>query len=161
MLNDEVEAERLKKEDEERARVMRQLVTAVKTADVAAVQRLCNTLDVDQPVCPSVNDVPADVLHDAAGGIKRLLLSSANLSAAAWGRRRSHKFPNDENALPTDEGALEVRSFELGVSVPPADADRAKEDLPFVFPAAAAGQCQREFIGVNSLDRDDRGVMHY
>ena len=101
------------------------------------------------------------VLHDAAGGIKRLLLSSANLSAAAWGRRRSHKFPNDENALPTDEGALEVRSFELGVSVPPADADRAKEDLPFVFPAAAAGQCQREFIGVNSLDRDDRGVMHY
>ena len=63
--------------------------------------------------------------------------------------------------LPTDEGALEVRSFELGVSVPPADADRAKEDLPFVFPAAAAGQCQREFIGVNSLDRDDRGVMHY
>ena len=77
------------------------------------------------------------------------------------GRRRSHKFPNDENALPTDEGALEVRSFELGVSVPPADAERAKEDLPFVFPAAAAGQCQREFIGVNSLDRDDRGVMHY
>ena len=46
-------------------------------------------------------------------------------------------------------------------TVPPADADRAKEDLPFVFPAAAAGQCQREFIGVNSLDRDDRGVMHY
>ena len=79
MLNDEVEAERLKREDEERARVMRQLVTAVKTADVAAVQRLCNTLDVDQPVCPSINDVPADVLHDAAGSAACHPLCTASL----------------------------------------------------------------------------------
>ena len=101
------------------------------------------------------------VLHDDAGGIKRLLLSSANLSMAAWGYRRSGRFPDDENAIPTDDGALEVRSFELGVCVPPGDPDRAREDLPFVFPAAAAGQCLTPFIGIFAKDQGDRGVMHY
>ena len=101
------------------------------------------------------------VLHDDGGGVKRLLLSSANLSMAAWGYRRSGRFPADENAIPTDDGALEVRSFELGVCVPPGDPDRAREDLPFVFPAAAAGQCLTPFIGIFSKDQGDRGVMHY
>ena len=101
------------------------------------------------------------VLHDDAGGVKRLLLSSANLSMAAWGYRRSGRFPDDENAIPTDDGALEVRSFELGVCVPPGDPDQAREDLPFVFPAAAAGQCLTPFIGIFSKDQGDRGVMHY
>ena len=101
------------------------------------------------------------VLHDDAGGIKPLFLSSANLSMAAWGYRRSGRFPDDENAIPTDDGALEVRSFELGVCVPPGDPDQAREDLPFVFPAAAAGQCLTPFIGIFSKDQGDRGVMHY
>jgi hypothetical protein len=101
------------------------------------------------------------VLHDDAGCIKRLLLSSANFSAAAWGYRRSGRFPDDENAAPTDDGALEVRSFELGVCVPPGDPDRAKGGLPFVFPAAAAGQCQKAFIGITSLDQNDRGTLFY
>ena len=100
-------------------------------------------------------------LLKGAGGVKRLLLSSANLSMAAWGYRRSGRFPNDENAIPTDDGALEVRSFELGVCVPPGDPDQAREDLPFVFPAAAAGQCLTPFIGIFSKDQGDRGVMHY
>ena len=63
------------------------------------------------------------VLHDDTGGVKRLLLSSANLSMAAWGYRRSGRFPDDENAIPTDDGALEVRSLELGVCMPPGDPD--------------------------------------
>ena len=100
------------------------------------------------------------VLHDAAGGIKRLLLSSANLSAAAWGRRRSHKFPERRERHPDGRGR--ARGSELRARRICAARRRGPSEggPPFVFPAAAAGQCQREFIGVISLDRDDRGVMH-
>ena len=76
MLNDEVEAERLKKEDEEHARLTRQLVTAVKTVDFDAVKRLTN----DQaPVRLRINEVPADVLHDAEGSATCHPLCTASL----------------------------------------------------------------------------------
>ena len=57
------------------------------------------------------------VLHDGHGAVRRALLTSANLSAAAWGRRRSANDPENADACDA-KGALEIRSFELGVCVP-------------------------------------------
>ena len=74
MLNDAVEADRLKKEDEERARLTRALVTAVKTVDFDAVKRLTS----DQLLL-KINEVPADVLHDAEGSAACHPLCTASL----------------------------------------------------------------------------------
>ncbi|KAH8063004.1 hypothetical protein JL722_2158 [Aureococcus anophagefferens] len=71
------------------------------------------------------------VLHDGRGAVRRALLTSANLSAAAWGRRRSANDPENADACDA-AGALEIRSFELGVCVPVAP--DAGEGFPFVFP---------------------------
>ena len=77
MLNDEVEAERLRKEAEERARLTRALVTAVKTTNYAAVERL--TQDQVSPMRLQINDVPADVLHNAEGSAVCHPLCTASL----------------------------------------------------------------------------------
>ncbi|KAH8075374.1 hypothetical protein JL721_1379 [Aureococcus anophagefferens] len=80
------------------------------------------------------------VLHDGRGAVRRALLTSANLSAAAWGRRRSANDPENADACDA-AGALEIRSFELGVCVPVAP--DAGEGFPFVFPPSSAGDCLR------------------
>ena len=99
------------------------------------------------------------VLHDGHGAVRRALLTSANLSAAAWGRRRSANDP--ENADVCDaKGALEIRSFELGVCVPVAP--DAGEGFPFVFPPNSAGDCRYPYVGVRRNDAPtDKGHMYF
>ena len=83
VLDDAVEAERLRKIAEERARLTRELVTAVKTVDVSAVQLKINQLSaLCEPTTPIqliINDVPADVLHDAEGSSACHPLCTASL----------------------------------------------------------------------------------
>ena len=99
-----------------------------------------------------------DVLHGPPPEVRRVLLTSANLSAAAWGRRRSAARPDDKEAC-DDAGALEIRSFELGVSVPVApDAARA---FPFAWPPTSAGDCAEPFVGNRSLDEAHKGTLYY
>ena len=99
-----------------------------------------------------------DVLHGQPPEVRRVLLTSANLSAAAWGRRRSAARPDDKEAC-DDAGALEIRSFELGVSVPVApDAARA---FPFAWPPTSAGDCAEPFVGNRSLDEAHKGTLYY
>ena len=90
------------------------------------------------------------VLHDAAGGIKRLLLSSANLSAAAWGAARPQVSERRERAADRRGGALEVRSFRLGVSGrPPTRTERRRTRwcFPRRPPASARGVHRRQLVG--------------
>ena len=77
VLDDAVEAERLRKAEEERARLTRALVTAVKTTNYAAVERL--TQDQVSPMRLQINDVPADVLHNAEGSAVCHPLCTASL----------------------------------------------------------------------------------
>ena len=69
--------------------------------------------------------------HPDTHEIRRVLLSSANLSLAAWGYRRSATHPDDDKKCSAD-GLLEVRSFEMGVCVP-VDPEEARAALPFQF----------------------------
>ena len=77
VLDDAVEAERLRKAEEERARLTRALVTAVKTTNYEAVERL--TQDQVSPMRLQINDVPADVLHNAEGSAVCHPLCTASL----------------------------------------------------------------------------------
>ena len=99
------------------------------------------------------------VLHDSHGAVRRALLTSANLSAAAWGRRRSANDPENADACDA-KGALEIRSFELGVCVPVAP--DTGEGFPFVFPPSSAGDCLYPYVGVRRNDAPtDKGYMYF
>ena len=100
-------------------------------------------------------------LHDAAEPytIRRQLLTSANLSTAAWGRRRSEAEPENDAACDA-AGLLEIRSFELGVCVQPNA--HALDSLPFTFPPKHCGQSSLPRLGHVTLGaRSKRGQFYY
>ena len=82
---------------------------------------------------------PRRALAAAPPRVRRLLLTSANLSSAAWGRRLGWGLGDARG------GALEIRSFELGVCVPPHDEAAARgETLPFDL--ASRAPCERHVL---------------
>jgi hypothetical protein len=90
-------------------------------------------------------------LHEPAPAYKlrRLLLTSANLSAAAWGYRAP--------AGPAEaEAPLQVRSFELGVSVRPLDDQQLPIDLD------ASTPCANPYVGrMGAAASDCAGQLFY
>ena len=103
----------------------------------------------------SPNDVPV---------VRRMLLTSANMSAAPWGYAAA------------DGASFEVRSFELGVSVAPADPEalvapfadagtgyataprRRQEAIPFHMEAPRP--CRSPYVGFATWE-GDKGCMNY
>ena len=102
------------------------------------------------------------VLHEPAAPhrVRRMLLTSANLSTAAWGRRRGVAASTAAAADGFDEGGpLDIRSFELGVCVPPRDEAAACEGLPFDL--ASRVPCAQPRVGVRGLEQPWAGQLLY
>ena len=110
---------------------------------------------------------PNKSLPDEVPVVKRMLLTSANMSAAPWGYATA------------DGASIEVRSFELGVSVAPANLEAAEALVaPFVeagtgpelaprrkqeaipFHMEAPQPCEAPYVGFATWE-GDKGCMNY